>query len=101
MSTGRGGTGSAVASLKGLGGLYFTGSYKTGIEIASHTAPNLVKVQLELGGKDPAYVRKDVLNVAAAALSIADGAFYNCGQLKEFMLINRFMESFCTISLKL
>ncbi|CAM6038858.1 unnamed protein product [Sphagnum compactum] len=80
MSTGRGGTGAAVASLKGLGGLYFTGSYKTGIEIASHTAPNLVKVHLELGGKDPAYVRKDVPNVAAAALSIADGAFYNCGQ---------------------
>jgi acyl-CoA reductase-like NAD-dependent aldehyde dehydrogenase len=48
MSTGRGGTGSAVASLKGLGGLYFTGSYKTGIEIASHTAPNLVKVSLLL-----------------------------------------------------
>ncbi len=39
------------------------------------------QVQLELGGKDPAYVRKDVPNVAAAALSIADGAFYNCGQV--------------------
>jgi acyl-CoA reductase-like NAD-dependent aldehyde dehydrogenase len=38
------------------------------------------QVQLELGGKVPAYVRKDVPNVAAAALSIADGAFYNCGQ---------------------
>jgi len=41
------------------------------------------QIQLELGGKDPAYVRKDVPNVAAAALSIADGAFYNCGQVGD------------------
>jgi len=41
------------------------------------------QVQLELGGKDPAYVRKDVPNVAAVALSIADGAFYNCGQVGD------------------
>lgn len=80
MTTGRGETGAAVASLKGLGGLFFTGSYKTGQQIAKQSAPNLVKLQLELGGKDPVYVRADVPNIAAAAASIADGAFYNCGQ---------------------
>lgn len=80
MTTGRAETGAAVASTKGLGGLFFTGSYKTGLEIAKKAAPNLVKVQLELGGKDPVYVRKDVPNIGAAAASIADGAFYNCGQ---------------------
>ena len=80
MATGRGETGAAVASLQGLGGLFFTGSHKTGLEIARLAAPNLVKVQLELGGKDPVYVRGDVPNIAAAAASIADGAFYNCGQ---------------------
>jgi len=42
-------------------------------------APRLVKVQLELGGKDPAYVCDDV-DAAAAAAAVADGAFYNTGQ---------------------
>ncbi|KAL2643869.1 hypothetical protein R1flu_011456 [Riccia fluitans] len=80
LCTGKGETGAGVASLEGLGGIFFTGSFKTGVEIAKAAAPNLVKVQLELGGKDPVYVRHDVQNVARAAATIADGAFYNCGQ---------------------
>ncbi|KAL3696991.1 hypothetical protein R1sor_011067 [Riccia sorocarpa] len=80
LCTGKGETGAAVASLKGLGGIYFTGSVKTGVEISKAAAPNLVKVQLELGGKDPVYVRQDVKDVARAAATIAEGAFYNCGQ---------------------
>jgi acyl-CoA reductase-like NAD-dependent aldehyde dehydrogenase len=59
--------------------LFFTGSYATGKKIAEALAPRLVKVQLELGGKDPTYVCEDV-DVAAAAESLADGAFYNNGQ---------------------
>jgi acyl-CoA reductase-like NAD-dependent aldehyde dehydrogenase len=39
----------------------------------------MIKVQLELGGKDPIYVCEDV-DVKAAAASLADGAFYNTGQ---------------------
>jgi acyl-CoA reductase-like NAD-dependent aldehyde dehydrogenase len=39
----------------------------------------MVKVQLELGGKDPIYVCDDV-DAKAAAAAIADGAFYNTGQ---------------------
>ncbi|GBG88766.1 hypothetical protein CBR_g48384 [Chara braunii] len=73
-------TGETVASLQGLGGLYFTGSYPTGVRVAELAAPHLVKLQLELGGKDAVYVRHDVADVAAAAATIADGAFYNCGQ---------------------
>src|SRR5947207_1129133 len=57
----------------------FTGSYATGIKVAAAVAPRLVKAQLELGGKDPAYVCDDVDAVAAAA-AVADGAFYNTGQ---------------------
>jgi acyl-CoA reductase-like NAD-dependent aldehyde dehydrogenase len=38
-----------------------------------------VKLQLELGGKDAAYVSDDV-DVAAVAPAVADGAFYNTGQ---------------------
>jgi acyl-CoA reductase-like NAD-dependent aldehyde dehydrogenase len=39
----------------------------------------MIKVQLELGGKDPIYVRDDV-DVKATAAAVADGAFYNTGQ---------------------
>ena len=39
----------------------------------------MVKLQLELGGKDPIYVREDV-DVPKAAASLADGAMYNTGQ---------------------
>ncbi|MEP7049108.1 MAG: aldehyde dehydrogenase family protein [Pseudomonadota bacterium] len=62
-----------------LDGLFFTGSYATGKKIAQATAGRMLKVQLELGGKDPAYVAEDV-DVAAAAASLADGAMYNAGQ---------------------
>ena len=57
----------------------FTGSYATGRRVAEAVAPRLLRVQLELGGKDPAYVCDDV-DVAAAATALAEGAFYNAGQ---------------------
>ena len=59
--------------------VFFTGSYATGRRIAEAVAPRLIRVQLELGGKDPAYVCNDV-DVGAAAAAVADGAFYNAGQ---------------------
>lgn len=60
-------------------GVFFTGSYATGAKIAQAVAPRLIKLQLELGGKDPTYVCDDVDPVTAAA-SLADGAMYNTGQ---------------------
>jgi acyl-CoA reductase-like NAD-dependent aldehyde dehydrogenase len=39
----------------------------------------MLRLQLELGGKDPAYVADDV-DVASTAAAVADGAFYNNGQ---------------------
>ncbi|MCE9639407.1 MAG: aldehyde dehydrogenase family protein [Betaproteobacteria bacterium] len=60
-------------------GIFFTGSYATGRKIASAAAKRMIKVQLELGGKDPIYVCEDA-DVKAAAASTADGAFYNTGQ---------------------
>ncbi len=62
-----------------LDGVFFTGSYATGRRIAESVAGRLTRVQLELGGKDPVYVCDDV-DVARAAESLADGAFYNNGQ---------------------
>jgi acyl-CoA reductase-like NAD-dependent aldehyde dehydrogenase len=60
-------------------GVFFTGSYATGVRIAQAVAGRLVKLQLELGGKDPTYVADDV-DVKPTAESLADGAFYNTGQ---------------------
>jgi acyl-CoA reductase-like NAD-dependent aldehyde dehydrogenase len=57
----------------------FTGSYATGRRVATAVADRLVRVQLELGGKDGAYVADDV-DVDEAALAVAEGAFYNGGQ---------------------
>ena len=62
-----------------LDAVFFTGSYATGRKIAEAAARQLMKVQLELGGKDPVYVADDV-DVVAAAKATADGAFYNTGQ---------------------
>lgn len=62
-----------------LDGLFFTGSYATGAKIANTLGPRMVKLQLELGGKDPTYVCEDA-NPETAAESLADGAMYNTGQ---------------------
>jgi len=76
--TGGGEVGAALVD-QPVDGVFFTGSYGTGRRIAERVAPRLVRVQLELGGKDPAYVTDDA-DVAAAAASLADGAMYNTGQ---------------------
>jgi acyl-CoA reductase-like NAD-dependent aldehyde dehydrogenase len=75
---GAGAVGAALLEQR-IDGLFFTGSHATGQRIAAALATRLVKVQLELGGKDPMYVRADV-DVKAAAESLADGAMYNTGQ---------------------
>ncbi|MEB3357741.1 MAG: aldehyde dehydrogenase family protein [Synechococcales bacterium] len=76
------GGGSVGAALlqQPLNGVFFTGSYATGKRVAVAAAAQLAKVQLELGGKDPAYVCEDVADVGAVAAALADGAFYNTGQ---------------------
>ena len=75
---GDGATGAALTR-QPVDGIFFTGSYATGKRIAASAGQRMVKVQLELGGKDPVYVRDDV-DVKAAAAGIADGVFYNTGQ---------------------
>ena len=50
-----------------------------GLAVQKAAADRVVNVGLELGGKDPAYIRSDV-NVAWAAEEIVDGAVFNSGQ---------------------
>jgi acyl-CoA reductase-like NAD-dependent aldehyde dehydrogenase len=75
---GDGDVGAALMAQK-IDGLFFTGSHATGAKIAQTLGPRLVKLQLELGGKDPTYVCEDA-NPKTAAESLADGAMYNTGQ---------------------
>jgi acyl-CoA reductase-like NAD-dependent aldehyde dehydrogenase len=75
---GGGATGAALLR-QPVDGVFFTGSYATGAKIAASAAKRMIKVQLELGGKDPVYVCDDV-DAKAAAAAVADGAFYNTGQ---------------------
>jgi acyl-CoA reductase-like NAD-dependent aldehyde dehydrogenase len=74
-----GGNVGAALQAQRIDGLFFTGSYATGAKIAQALGPRLVKLQLELGGKDPTYVCEDAV-VQNAAASLADGAMYNTGQ---------------------
>jgi acyl-CoA reductase-like NAD-dependent aldehyde dehydrogenase len=75
---GGGAIGAAVVE-QPVDGVFFTGSYATGRRIAERVALRMIRLQLELGGKDPTYVTDDV-DVRAAAESLADGAMYNGGQ---------------------
>jgi len=57
----------------------FTGSVSGGRAVVAATAAGFATSGLELGGKDPAYVRADA-NLAQAIETLTDGAFYNAGQ---------------------
>jgi acyl-CoA reductase-like NAD-dependent aldehyde dehydrogenase len=57
----------------------FTGSVAGGLAVQQAASDRIVNVGLELGGKDPAYVRSDV-DVDWAAAEIVDGAIFNSGQ---------------------
>lgn len=57
----------------------FTGSVAGGLAVQKAASDRVVQVGLELGGKDPAYVRADV-DIPWAAEEIVDGAVFNSGQ---------------------
>ena len=57
----------------------FTGSVSGGKAVQSAVNKRFIAAGLELGGKDPAYVRPDA-NVEYAIENLVDGAFFNSGQ---------------------
>jgi acyl-CoA reductase-like NAD-dependent aldehyde dehydrogenase len=62
-----------------IAGVCFTGSVSGGKAVIAATSSGFASSGLELGGKDPAYVRADA-NLAHAIDSLTDGAFFNSGQ---------------------
>jgi acyl-CoA reductase-like NAD-dependent aldehyde dehydrogenase len=57
----------------------FTGSVEGGREVYKAASTQLLDMGLELGGKDPAFVREDA-SFAFTVENLVDGAFYNTGQ---------------------
>jgi len=57
----------------------FTGSVPGGEMVERAAAGRFIGVGLELGGKDPAYVRRDA-NLQHAIDTVTDGAMFNSGQ---------------------
>jgi len=62
-----------------VAGVCFTGSVSGGRAVVAATAAGFATAGLELGGKDPAYVRADA-NLGHAIETLTDGAFFNSGQ---------------------
>ena len=63
----------------GLDFVAFTGSVDAGRSVARAAAQRFLGSNLELGGKDPAYVRPDA-DLPFAVAELVDGAFFNAGQ---------------------
>jgi len=57
----------------------FTGSVRGGHSVQKAISNKFIVAGLELGGKDPAYVREDA-DLASAVENLVDGAFFNSGQ---------------------
>jgi acyl-CoA reductase-like NAD-dependent aldehyde dehydrogenase len=57
----------------------FTGSVEGGCAVQRASSGQFVGTNLELGGKDPAYVRPDV-QLDATIENLVDGAYFNSGQ---------------------
>ncbi len=68
-----------IAAPEGPDFIAFTGSVGAGHAVQRSAATRFVGVGLELGGKDPAYVRADA-DLDHAVGELVDGAFFNSGQ---------------------
>jgi acyl-CoA reductase-like NAD-dependent aldehyde dehydrogenase len=64
---------------EGIDFVAFTGSVPAGHAVQDAAAKRFIGLGLELGGKDPAYVRADV-KLDHAVENVVDGAFFNSGQ---------------------
>ncbi|SEO33698.1 aldehyde dehydrogenase [Pseudomonas sp. NFACC39-1] len=77
---GDGQVGAALSAHQGVDMISFTGSVDTGSRIMMAAAPNITKLNLELGGKAPAIVLADA-DLALAVKAIRDSRIINTGQV--------------------
>jgi acyl-CoA reductase-like NAD-dependent aldehyde dehydrogenase len=74
-----GATAEAMVHDERIAHVAFTGSVAVGHAVSRAASGRFISVGLELGGKDPAFVRADA-DIAYAAENLVDGAFFNSGQ---------------------
>ncbi len=72
--------GAALVGDPGIAAISFTGSTRTGAEIARHAAPRFVKLSLEMGGKNPNIIFADADLDEVLATSLRS-SFSNQGQI--------------------
>ncbi len=76
----------------------FTGSTRGGHEVEAAAVGRFIDIGLELGGKDPAYVRSDA-DTERAIEGLVDGAFFNSGQsccgIERIYVHKEQYQSFC------
>ena len=77
---GKGETGAYLSASSNVDMISFTGSVLTGSRIQAASAPNITKLNLELGGKAPAIVLQDA-NLELAAKAIWGSRVINTGQV--------------------
>lgn len=65
--------GDVLVASKDVSGVSFTGSYSVGMKIYEKAMPNLTRVQLEMGGKNPMIVLKDASIDKAVQLASMSG----------------------------
>ncbi|VVO00351.1 aldehyde dehydrogenase family protein [Pseudomonas fluorescens] len=70
---------SAIIASEGVQQVNFTGSVDVGKDMQRAATGSFLGIGLELGGKDPAYVRADA-NLEHAVENLVDGSFFNSGQ---------------------
>lgn len=72
--------GAAMTSHPGIDKVTFTGSTPVGRAVGQTAVENIKRVTLELGGKSPVLVLADA-DIPAAAQAVANGVFFNSGQV--------------------
>jgi alpha-ketoglutaric semialdehyde dehydrogenase len=71
--------GAAIASSPDIDALSFTGSQDVGASVAAAVVPNGVRLQLEMGGKNPLVVLDDADLPTAVSVAV-NGAYFQSGQ---------------------
>jgi len=92
-----GSIGNSLASHPGVDAITFTGSHGVGCQIAVAAAPNLTKVQLELGSKNALLVMDDAdidLAVAAAVVGGYSGSGQKCTASSRLLVHDTIHDTF-------
>jgi alpha-ketoglutaric semialdehyde dehydrogenase len=73
------GADAGVALVEGVDAISFTGSVQTGRRLAQSAVANMIRIQLEMGGKNPLIVLDDA-DLALAVECALNGSYFSSGQ---------------------